>query len=93
MKNLYRLLTKVRLALQDMVQEGTDRPTEITSTYGTHEITYGTDDNGDEYATVGFKLPFGVYAELDDGPSDPTYGSLAGFRLYYRAHAHKENVT
>lgn len=31
-----------------------------------------------EYIVIGFNLPIGVYAEVDDG----TYGQMQGFRIY-----------
>lgn len=53
--------------------------TEVTTDFGTHGITYGSEfrDGRYPYATVGFVLPEGVYAEIEDG----TYGSLNGLRF------------
>jgi hypothetical protein len=55
------------------------RPDQIVGPFGAHGVTYGTDEDGEPYATVGFVLPGDeVFAEIEDG----TYGSLCGFRVY-----------
>lgn len=41
-------------------------------------ITYETDEEDNPYALVGYNLPDGVYAEIDDG----TFGTLQGIRIY-----------
>lgn len=51
---------------------------EIATHYGVLGVTYSIDEDGDEYATIGYNLPEGVMAEVEDG----TYGSLQGFRVY-----------
>ena len=43
-----------------------------------HGLLFEADEDGDEYVTIGFNLPKGVYAEIEDG----TYGELQGFRIY-----------
>lgn len=53
------------------------QPTEVFSLMGTHGVTYGVDEHG-EYATIGFNLPAGIFAEIEDG----TFGQLQGFRVY-----------
>lgn len=40
-------------------------------------LTYGEDEEG-EYVVLGFALPEGWFAEIEDG----TYGELQGFRIY-----------
>ena len=55
------------------------RPTEVISPFGIHGVMYGTDEDDNTYATVGFILPNGVYAEIEDG----TFGELQGFRIYF----------
>ena len=55
-----------------------ERPSVIEDRFGTHGVTYGTDDTG-EYVVVGFQFPAGIYAEIEDG----TYGTLQGLRIYY----------
>jgi hypothetical protein len=55
------------------------RPDLLVGPFGAHGVTYGTDEDGEAYATVGFSLPGDeVFAEL----CDATYGSLCGFRVY-----------
>lgn len=49
----------------------------FTSVFGTHGIEYGEED-GMEYASLGFILPDGMYAEIEDG----TYGQLNAFRIF-----------
>jgi hypothetical protein len=39
---------------------------------------YATDEDGDDYVTVGYNMPKHVFAEIEDG----TYGQLQGFRIY-----------
>ena len=66
-----------------------DRPMMVTSSYGVHGLTYGSDEDG-AYAVIGFvlrprkgiTLP-NVYAEIEDG----TYGELQGFRVYFEEHS------
>lgn len=52
----------------------------LTSPFGECGIMAGDDgyDGGGAYITVGFVLPDGVYAEIEDG----TYGQMQGFRIY-----------
>ena len=55
------------------------RPDLLVGPFGAHGVTYGTDEDGDPYAMVGFVLPGDeVFAEL----CNATYGSLCGFRVY-----------
>jgi len=54
------------------------RPDAITGPLGTHGVTYDVDDDGEPYARIGFGLPEGVYAEIEDG----TYGELQALRIY-----------
>lgn len=44
----------------------------------TSGIYYAADEDGEDYAVVGYNLPDGIYAEIDSG----TYGTLQGFRVY-----------
>ena len=55
----------------------------VESPFGLVGIREGNDDydGGGDYITVGFVLPDGVYAEIEDG----TYGQLQGFRIYKEA--------
>lgn len=57
------------------------KPKRVDTMNGSHKVYYDTDLDGDDYAVIGYKLPEGVYAEL----SDATYGTLQGFRIYFRA--------
>jgi hypothetical protein len=50
----------------------------LGSPFGQHGYIFGEDEQGDEYVTIGFVLPEGVYAEIEDG----TYGQLQGLRIY-----------
>lgn len=54
-------------------------PKEIRGPFGTHGCMYDSDDGDEQYVTVGFNLPAGVFAEIEDG----TCGELQGFRIYY----------
>ena len=53
-------------------------PEVVVGPFGSHGVTYGVDEDGESYATIGFVLPEGVYAEIEDG----TYGNLTGLRIY-----------
>ena len=53
-------------------------PEVVVGPFGSHGVTYGVDEDGERYASVGFVLPEGVYAEIEDG----TYGTLTGLRIY-----------
>jgi len=53
-------------------------PEIIVGPFGSHGVTYGNDEDNEPYATVGFVLPEGVFAEIEDG----TYGNLTGLRIY-----------
>lgn len=45
----------------------------------THGLIWGFDpEQGERYVLVGYNLPPGVYAEIEDG----TYGELQGIRVY-----------
>jgi len=52
----------------------------VESPFGMCGIMEGNDDydGGGPFITVGFCLPDGVYAEVEDG----TYGQMQGFRIY-----------
>lgn len=54
------------------------RPAAITGPFGTHGVTYERDEDDEPYASIGFNLPEGVYAEIEDG----TYGELQALRVY-----------
>ena len=57
------------------------RPDQLAGPFGVHGVRYGTDEDGDPYAMVGFVLPGDeVFAEL----CNATYGSLCGFRVYLK---------
>ena len=54
----------------------------LESPFGIHSVEYHTPPRWPDYfgyAIIGFTLPDGVYAEIEDG----TYGTLNGFRIYY----------
>jgi len=70
-QQLYRWLGEVRARLASG-----EMPSQVTGPFGTHGVTYG-EETGEQYATVGFCLPDGVYAEVEDG----TYGELQGLRV------------
>lgn len=70
-QQLYSWLRDVRVRLASG-----DMPNQVTGPFGTHGVTYG-EETGEQYATVGFCLPDGVYAEVEDG----TYGQLQGLRV------------
>ncbi len=53
-------------------------PEVVVGPFGSHGVTYGVDEDGESYATIGFVLPEGVFAEIEDG----TYGNLTGLRIY-----------
>jgi len=53
-------------------------PEIVTSPFGSHNVTYDEDEDGERYATVGFVLPDDVFAEIEGG----TYGGLVGLRVY-----------
>ncbi|MHB1772059.1 MAG: hypothetical protein ACYCST_10000 [Acidimicrobiales bacterium] len=53
-------------------------PEVIVGPFGSHGVRYGNDEDNEPYATVGFVLPEGVFAEIEDG----TYGNLTGLRIY-----------
>ena len=71
-QQLYNFLGGVRSRL-----DSGERPTEIVGPFGTHGVWYDEED-GEEYATVGFALPDGVFAEIDGD----AYGEMVGFRIY-----------
>ena len=71
-QQLYNFLGGVRSRL-----DSGERPTEIVGPFGTHGVRYDEED-GEEYATVGFALPDGVFAEIDGD----AYGEMVGFRIY-----------
>ena len=55
----------------------------VESVFGTHGVVYTSADDSEEpeegdYATIGFVLPDGLYAEIESG----TYGELQGIRIY-----------
>lgn len=50
----------------------------VTTSAGTHGIMYDTDEDGLDYASVGYNLPDGLYAEVEHG----TYGELQAIRVY-----------
>lgn len=52
-------------------------PDVITGPFGTHGVTYDLDEDSEPYARIGFVLPEGVYAEIEDG----TYGELQALRI------------
>ena len=52
-------------------------PLNVETPLGMHGVTWGEDESG-EYATIGMVLPYGVYAEIEDG----TYGQMQAFRIY-----------
>ena len=54
-----------------------ERPITVESPYGQHQIRYGSDEYGAEFAIISFVAPFGVFAEIEDG----MYGELKGFRV------------
>jgi len=70
-QQLYRWLGEVRARLASG-----EMPSQVTGPFGTHGVTYG-EETGEEYATIGFCLPDGVYAEVEDC----TYGQLQGLRV------------
>lgn len=53
-------------------------PEILTSPFGSHNVTYDEDEDGDRYATVGFVLLDSVFVEIEGG----TYGNLVGLRVY-----------
>ena len=69
---LFAWLGEMRTRLQ-----AGERPESVESPFGTHGVNYGEED-GERFATVGFVLPDGVFAEIEDG----TYGQLNGFRVF-----------
>jgi len=71
-QQLYNWLRDVRMRLTSG-----DMPNQVTGPFGTHGVTYG-EETGEQYATVGFCLPDGVFAEVEDG----TYGQLQGLRVF-----------
>lgn len=72
--SLVPMLNDIR---QTMMATG-ERPERIKTVFGEHGMSYGFDEDGDGYVTIGFVLPRAMYAEIEDG----TYGSLQGFRFY-----------
>ncbi len=69
------LLTGFCADLADRFGRG-ERPASVTGPFGVHSVDY-IDDDGDIYARVGFVLPAGVFAEIDDD----TFGSLNALRF------------
>ena len=65
------------IKLRDDIRSG-HRPTLIKSPFGDLGVVWDYDPEFGTYATVGFNLPDGIYAEIEDG----TYGQLQGFRIY-----------
>ena len=67
------------LSLVKNIFDGGGRPLVFHSPFGTHGVMYVEDELiGDPCAVVGFNLPHGVYAEIEDG----TFGELQGFRFF-----------
>lgn len=52
-------------------------PTKIVGPFGVHGVMYSYGEDDEIFATVGFNLPDGIYAEIEDG----TYGQQQGFRI------------
>jgi hypothetical protein len=76
-QQLYYWLEDVRSRL-----DAGERPDRITGPFGTHGVVYGEED-GEEYAVIGFALPDGIFAEVDEGAH--TYGELYGFRVFIKS--------
>lgn len=55
-----------------------ERPNIVSGPFGDHEVIYGEDENGDEFAFIKFTLPSPWLGEVDD----TTNGTLYGFRIY-----------
>lgn len=56
-----------------------DRPSIVEGPDETeYPVTYGTDEDDNEYALIHVSFPVGVHAEIEDG----TYGELQGIRVY-----------
>lgn len=72
-------ISALTTAFERMADAVNKRQKTVSTAYGIHGIVYGEDDLG-YYGTVGFILPEEVFAEIEDG----TYGTLQGFRFYYR---------
>ena len=71
--------------LRDRLVAG-ERPIEVSGPLGIHSVYYieaydRSNDEGEAYAIVDWRLPDGVFAEVDDG----TYGALEGFRMFLRS--------
>lgn len=53
----------------------------VRSAFGVHGVSYvdrDDDEDGIGFATIGFVMPEGIYAEIEHG----TYGELQGFRVF-----------
>lgn len=74
-------LREIHDALRD---DETYRPETVTigtgwsEEYETHDVTYHSDEDGDDYALITFDLPKYAMAEIDG----QTYGNLVGIRIY-----------
>lgn len=65
-------------ALAKRFEDASYRPEEIKSQFGLHGCTYQFDEDDEYCVTIGFTLPSGVFAEIED----ETFGELQGFRIY-----------
>lgn len=54
-------------------------PVYFDGPFGKHGCTYGVDEDGCKYVTIGYNMPEHIFAEIEDG----TYGNLQGWRIYY----------
>ena len=69
--------------IAQLVRTHWDRMALIDSAFGVLGVQFVSAENSEEsefgdYAVVGFTLPAGVYAEIEDS----TYGVLQGLRIY-----------
>lgn len=68
------------VTLRNLLRMG-DRPAELIFGDHTCGIQYfDAEDEFGDFCIVGFTMPDGIFAEIEDG----TYGTLHGFRIYYQ---------
>lgn len=72
MHSLMEAIARVRNAME----EG-ETPDAVTVDEEVFGVTYGKED-GEPYFVLGYTLPQGSYAEIEDG----TYGELQGVRVF-----------
>lgn len=71
-------LTTVLTSILQEIREA--RPKSVRTMYGEHKVTYGTDDNDEDFAQVEF--PLDMPAECVVVIDNDTYGRVSALRFY-----------